>query len=256
MKLDRVTITGADDSISPQALLDLHKEFRFVEFGILLAKSRVGTPRYPSYRWLLDLYELSDRTVNIPDLSCHICGQWSRDLLAGKWSLPWRYDWVPALFSRAQINFTASPDEDFGYLETILNDWQSSGSGISEFIIQHNEANEGFFEVLREMASFGNFVPLFDRSGGKGELPGAWPNAEYVEDPDGSGVDRPIYHGYAGGLGPENLEVELPKIAEAAGAARIWIDMESKVRSDDDKTFDLAKVRRCLEICAPFITSN
>jgi hypothetical protein len=61
------------------------------------------------------------------------------------------------------------------------------------------------------------------------------------------GVD---YHGYAGGLGPKTLPVELPRIAAAAGAARTWIDMESRVRSADDKLLDLHKVRACLAFAA------
>ena len=34
-----VTITGADDSIQPSQLLDLQKEFPFVEWGILLSRN-------------------------------------------------------------------------------------------------------------------------------------------------------------------------------------------------------------------------
>jgi len=65
-----------------------------------------------------------------------------------------------------------------------------------------------------------------------------------------------LYHGYAGGLGPENLAEQLPLIGQAAGDCRIWVDMESRVRSDNDRQFDLAKVRKCLEIAKPFIRSS
>jgi len=92
-------------------------------------------------------------------------------------------------------------------------------------------------------------VPLFDISGGAGILPAQWPKPQYMS----TDTDH-CYHGYAGGLGPDNLETQLPLIAEAAGNTRIWIDMETRVRSSDDRQFDLQKVRRCLEICAPFIT--
>jgi phosphoribosylanthranilate isomerase len=62
-----------------------------------------------------------------------------------------------------------------------------------------------------------------------------------------------MYHGYAGGLGPDNLAHEIPRIAKAAGDARVWLDMESGVRSNNDKQFDLDKVLQCLEIAKPFV---
>ena len=63
-----------------------------------------------------------------------------------------------------------------------------------------------------------------------------------------------IYNGYSGGLGPDNLESELRKIEQVTKPEdEIWIDMETKIRSDDNKTFDLNKVRRCLEIVKPWI---
>ena len=66
----------------------------------------------------------------------------------------------------------------------------------------------------------------------------------------------PILHGYAGGLGPDNIESELQRIAAAAGDAPFWIDMETRVRSDNDEQFDLNKVRRCLEITAPLVSTE
>lgn len=41
--------------------------------------------------------------------------------------------------------------------------------------------------------------------------------------------------------------------ADDTAEGRIWIDMETRVRSNNDATFDLTKVRRCLEIAAPFV---
>ena len=53
-----------------------------------------------------------------------------------------------------------------------------------------------------------------------------------------------------------NLSGELQHIAEAAKTfdpathARVWIDMERHVRSEDDLTFDLSKVQEVLEIAS------
>lgn len=86
-------------------------------------------------------------------------------------------------------------------------------------------------------------VPLFDTSGGAGIVPRVWP-IPLASIP---------YHGYAGGLGPETLERELERIAEAAGDTRVWIDMERRVRSEDDERLDLDKVRRVLALCEPLV---
>jgi hypothetical protein len=97
---------------------------------------------------------------------------------------------------------------------------------------------------------------------GAGILPREWPKPIYLDvhpGDDGCGVQQHRYHGYAGGLGPDNLAEQIPLILAAAAGnehtaeGRIWIDMETRVRSSDDRTFDLAKVRRCLEIAAPYV---
>ena len=41
MKLTRVTITGADDSVEPRALAELSEAFPFVEWGLLMSKGHV-----------------------------------------------------------------------------------------------------------------------------------------------------------------------------------------------------------------------
>jgi hypothetical protein len=94
-------------------------------------------------------------------------------------------------------------------------------------------------------------------------LPKAWPNPIYLKSTEsGQVLNRWDYHGYAGGLGPDNLEEQIPRILEAASykgfskeiqEGDIWIDMETKVRSDQDRQFDLEKVEHCLEIAAPHI---
>ena len=48
MKLQYVTMTGADESVDPKALIELSKEFPFVEWGILIG-SQSGM-RFPSVK--------------------------------------------------------------------------------------------------------------------------------------------------------------------------------------------------------------
>lgn len=68
---------------------------------------------------------------------------------------------------------------------------------------------------------------LFDASGGRGMSPLFWP-----EHPG-------RFAGYAGGLGPDNVSRDLEAIASEGS---YWIDMESRVRTED--RFDLALVEK------------
>lgn len=88
-----------------------------------------------------------------------------------------------------------------------------------------------FIQVIRH--------PLFDKSGGAGILPNEWPVAEG-------------YAGYAGGLSPDNVEHELMRIQEARNGYPVWIDAETKLRSDDDKVFELYKVEEFVTRAYPW----
>ena len=85
--LTRVTITGADDDVDPEALLALSREFPFVEWGILYSAKRVGTPRYPTTEWMA-------RLPPVPK-AFHLCGQSARDRGHGDWPRP-RCAWASA----------------------------------------------------------------------------------------------------------------------------------------------------------------
>lgn len=244
-KIDRVTITGPDDSISPEDLLPLAQEFPFVEWGILASASSSGKcNRFPSFAWIENLRRLP-LTMN---LSLHLCGRWVRDLLIGRMSFEGN---IATHFQRVQLNFHAENTEcKPDAFRAVIQEF-----GPRQFIFQidGNGGNKHLDALLDSADKIGfsvDAVPLFDVSGGAGILPGTWPKPQWMADDKAH-----CYHGYAGGLGPENLAEQIPLILEAAGpnCPRIWIDMETRVRSTDDRQFDLEKVRRCLEIARPYV---
>jgi phosphoribosylanthranilate isomerase len=55
-----------------------------------------------------------------------------------------------------------------------------------------------------------------------------------------------VHCGYAGGIGPENVIEILKKIGDVAGETPFWIDMESRVRDDQDR-FDITKAESVLD---------
>jgi hypothetical protein len=256
-----VTITGADDSIDPKELVGLAIRFPFVEYGILVSEQRVGTPRYPTHAWIEQFADCCHKEMCC-QTSMHACGRWGRDLLQGVESIP---SSLMHDFDRIQLNLRPLEPFDPWKLAQVLagigmlNIFTTKGAG-SRYVDEIRKLRQRYLDEIRaEIREPGRpykelpipkirMNTLFDRSGGAGRLPEAWPAPWYKEE-DGTYA----YHGYSGGLGPDNLQEQLPLIQEAAGDSRYWIDMESGVRSDNDKQFNLGKVAKCLEICEPFI---
>lgn len=239
MKLDRVTVTGADDMTSIQGLVELSKEYPFVEWGILMSPRHEGGERFPSDRWM-ELFAQVCEVVPEMRVSLHLCGGYVRDLLEGKnpsWSDHIKM-WDVA--RRVQLNFHAEPhvaDEDMFARQLFRY------PDIQWIFQMDGTPNQAHFRYALDNAF--NAVPLFDTSGGEGVLPTEWPIAFATQR------GKLIYHGYAGGLGPRNVAGQLKRIEIAALDAPIWIDMEGQVRTDG--MLDVSKVREVLEICQGYI---
>jgi len=92
-------------------------------------------------------------------------------------------------------------------------------------ITQATPANSGHCR-----SGLANHAMLVDGSGGRGVLPREWvrPATEQAV-------------GFAGGLSPDTLLEQLPRI-QAAACGKWWIDMENGVRDADD-WFDVERVR-------------
>lgn len=224
--IKKVTITGADNSISPSLLTELQKEFPFVEWGILVSRKQFGNNRFPSKEWIDSL--LQESGLN---LSVHLCGAYVREFLMGDFKFKQE---IPSLFEaakRIQINTHGEPHTTkLNEIVAFMAMWPSK-----QFIFQYDDANTTFIDNV--LADTYNGAALFDLSHGAGLLPSQWPKP--LEG---------VKCGYAGGLSPDNIESQIEKIESIVGDTEIWIDMETHVRSNMDALFDFVKVRKCLEI--------
>ena len=242
MPLTCVTMTGADDETSPWRLIEIAEAYPFVEWAILVG-SNTGE-RFPSLKWIHELIEAHQQTGSKLHLSLHICGSFLREIAYGKSSLADYLGPQLSAFQRVQLNWHGER-QSLAVAENVL----TAFSKLCDFgwepqiIFQLDGVNDHLWEpASRRFACAG----LFDRSHGAGVVPGEWPQCS--ED---------IPCGWAGGLGPDNLAVEIPRITEKSWKAlNFWIDMETKVRTDDGSEFDLARVSTCLEIAAPFIADE
>lgn len=226
-----VTVTGADDVVVPEAMVRLSREFPRLEWGILLSRSRHGTPRYPSVEWVRRVRWLA--LSGLP-LSAHLCGAYARALMGLE---------DPTAPPDAPSALTSQVATGFG--RTQVNGYELGRAAALpvvqrpgfEFILQaKGEA------MLAGCAADALSRPpvrcsvLFDPSGGTGVRATRWPAA-----PPG------VRTGYAGGISPANVERVLGELREAnGGALPAWVDMESGVRDAQDR-LDLAAVRAVLE---------
>lgn len=213
-KLTRVTLTGADDTVDPVKLVALSAEWLNMgfelEWGILIG-SQSGH-RFPSYKWLRTLLEFARPKVK---LSLHICGKPLRDIAAGKGMalLPK----MPS-FQRCQLNWHGEDQGDIS--RAIYQSFKAMQSAWTPEIIFQLDGQNDMLPIHFQTLWTRKIAGLFDLSHGTGKLPETWPEANLP------GEWVPI--GFAGGLGPNNLREELPKIDSAANG-EYWIDMETKL---------------------------
>lgn len=228
-QIDRVTITGADDSTDFNWMNSITEQFPFVEWGILVSRSQMGSPRFPTMEWMDNLRRYGDPALK---LSLHVCGRWVRDICAGDWRrLLSHIEGNLFTYDRIQLNF-------HGAIHTLNRTFYFEARKICdkyglELILQVDGANDALVGEARIHQVYA--VPLFDLSGGAGVVPGSWPM-------------QPLdtYCGYAGGLGPDNILAEIDRI-EKVTHGPIWIDMETKVRTRDNLALDCEAVESVLE---------
>lgn len=232
MPLTRVTITGADDGVEPEALFDLSAEFPFVEWGILQSTSQRGRPRFPSESWLEKLIDerIAQHGRKRVALSAHLCGKLARCTLEGHESAFIGNAWP---FERVQINGFSGDNPPSPEFLGLLKSYPGL-----EFILQLRSASD-WLRAHEIATDTPNVVGLFDASGGLGVRPTEWP-----ESPSSK-----LRCGFAGGITPENVSETLDALS--ARPESFWIDLESGARISD--RFDLNRVRTVIERAANYI---
>lgn len=229
MKIDRVTITGADDKTDIGDLIALHHLYPLVEFGILFSGARGGTQRYPL---LSKAIEMGVR--NIIPLSAHLCGAFAKQVLEKN-----DFSVIDNLigYDRIQLNYNFGKSSEWSFLPVVK---YAETHPERSIIIQWNKSNREWLFGEVEDGLPENIHFLYDSSGGRGV------SITNIQDP------LPNYTGYSGGLHPGNISECLKSIEENKIDRNVWVDMESGIRTENE--FDLQKVTDVLAICDDFIS--
>jgi phosphoribosylanthranilate isomerase len=226
MHLKYCSITGADDEIDVEDLSVLAEKYPFAECAILLLPASAGKPRFPTAKWI----ENFARKYRGRHPAMHLCGQALLDFIAKKPEILG----LMSGFRRIQLNLK------FGDVEGKYKPAELAARVKEfpkwEFILQYAKDKKNILPLFTNVL---NHAVLFDESAGRGISPDKW-------DPPLSGR----FCGYAGGITPDNVAKNLKILSRIAIGKTIWIDMESGIRTHDK--FDLDKVRRVLEIAAPY----
>lgn len=214
-----ITFTGADESTRINHLLRL-AELPGVEIGLLYSATPEGRNRYPGMPYLLEAAGALKNRCAI-----HVCGMRAREELITGALRP-----LVSQVGRVQLNGTVSPEVA-----------ALAAAQVRILITQHNKANEALAKL-----DLAGHATLVDDSGGRGVSPLFWQAPEAIEGKA---------FGFAGGLGPENLAAEIPRIVEAAGdrLTTCWMDMEGRLRSSMDQ-FDVWKALRCRDVYEKFVS--
>lgn len=224
MSLIRCTFTGLDEKFSIEDFSILSQQYPFLEWGILYStseNSNISSNRYPSQKWFEHhIAEISDIAKKTGvSLALHVCGKESLNLIAQ--NNPF-LDFLLPHFNRVQINFCYKNKQKEQLLSLFENHSEIN------FITQQNFTNK---DLIQDIPDVKNHHLLFDSSGGRGVLEQSWPMPI-----------RTKLCGYAGGLGPENIELELDNIDLTAGFSDYWIDMESKIRTQEWLDFQKCRI--------------
>lgn len=237
LNLTHCTLTGVDETTSLESIALISQESTLVEWGFLYSPKRQGQPgRYPSIAMLASAFQSLPAYVRV---AMHVCGDGVHNLLAGQSNERQLFNLVVARGGRVQLNFSqlrkpVNLDDLVKFLALYPD---------IVFITQNNNANQDVWKFVAERG-ISNHAVLFDASGGQGIPCGEWPHPV------------PISCGYAGGLGPDNIQEELAVIAVVAGERATWIDMEGKLRRTDNQGIDwldLEICRACLDAAQNYV---
>ena len=230
--LKHITFTGVDEFTNLQRLEDIQRRFPLAEFGVLLSEDwQDNGPRFPDPKILPHLL---GRGLN---LSAHLCGDAAMKAAFGLW---YKIDenlfggtGIRTGFQRIQLNISTRSG-----LPTRL----STSLPGQEIIIQQKDATHAnFFHASKILCN--PISVLLDASGGRG-----------IDTPiDVRPEMKACKVGYAGGFGPDNAAAKLRQILQNPNTGAFWIDMESRVRTDDK--FDLDKVEAVLKECYKILDS-
>lgn len=228
-----VTLTGAGGKTSFARMHALSVEFPLVEWAVLYSIERAGKEnRYPSKAWL-ERFAVKAQKARM-NIALHLCGTAVKVVLTSM-TVPRQERSSEALelialcdkFDRVQLNIQGNLTDAELFIR--LARQLGGNESRTRVILQYFPANA---ELAKRLAREQEFDILFDSSGGRGVECREWPKLS---------TETFKRLGFAGGLSRYRIGTALDGISEAYPNRPFWLDMESKIRDENDQL--------CLEHC-------
>lgn len=262
MNIVKVSMIGANENLAESDIIEFLHAYPMAEIGIGVSagKGACGTPRFDYVMTLWQKYMKKYVPGKTGTIALHINGN-GADGDRG-WPARFARGNIPAdLIDLMQFPNMSIQLNHFGY-DFATNHARRLAYGRelwkyiaprSRLILSHCTKTADYVDTFRSaMDGKKNkklqWDVLYDASFGGGQM-----TAQYA---------APLYpgvrQGYAGGLGPNNIEAELPKISavQTDPDAEIWIDAEGKLQTDDKKTLDLSKAEQFYKKIMEFQRQN
>lgn len=220
-----ISLVGIDKNTDILELQRLQEIDSRIEFGVIMSKNwQENGNRYWDPK---DLPKLRGKGLN---LSLHLCGSAARAAIHNDWSLTEDLlDENFALFNRVQLNIASN-----GLNPKNLD--LSLPADVKEIVIQQKAAYDCalFYNWFLKHPEDKSITVLLDGSGGLG-----------IETEIIPLINAPKV-GYAGGFGPENVYSKTSDLLLSRIVKDFWIDMESKLRTND--WFDIKKAELIINL--------
>lgn len=239
MKLKYITCSDPREDTSVRSILNFVEKYPISELGV---QAHPGPMSYKGRRrgWFNQIMFLCEQMSKQPNIALHINYEWCDCMCQG--IIPYEIDkWIHAnneisgepIIKRIQLNI--GDKTDFMNPEKLSELIKHHDK--QEFILPYNPKVARQIESLKRTGA--KFSLLFDGSYGAGISPEKWEKPVYEDIPNG----------YAGGLGPGNIAINLNKINKLLPKDyETWIDAEGRLRDTyETYSFSLGLAERYVQ---------
>lgn len=248
MKLRYITCSDPREDLSVISLLNFTEKYPISELGV---QAHPGPMSYKGrrYGWFNQMIFSCSNMPTPPNIALHINYEWCDCMCRGT---------VPIELQRwidARNEITKDPVIKRIQLNIGDNTWSFDPVKLANLIQEHKDQEFIFpynqrvaLQIEQLKATGAKFSLLFDGSYGAGISPDKWQKPVYEDVPNG----------YAGGLGPGNVAIQLNKINKILPHDyETWIDAEGRLRDIyDTQSFSLGLAERYMQEAIKWYNQN
>lgn len=218
--MSKLSITGADDKVSIEALKKLAKRYPFLEHALLYFPEKEGAPRNPSKSWRQKFL----KTIPKNQTAIHLCGEEAFNCIVDSHFKNSEFFNELKQYGRIQLNINARKDIfSHQFIHDVYNILLENNFKI---ILQYHERSKDWILPFLENYQGNNVDILLDASLGRGVTPSEFTIPEELKK-------YSYLIGIAGGINPDNIQ-KVHSDVKAMNITSYYLDLESGVRVNNE----------------------